>query len=103
MSEVSTSSYGGRLVDTVGTAITVLLAITTDIEIADKDLDSNILLENPSVPKSFINNNKIESTKLIDEIDLLTKMKKKLRYNITYIYLDLKNISEEYNTNTRGI
>lgn len=92
MSGVSTSSYGGRLVDTVGTAIIVLLAITTDIEIADKDLDSNILLENPSVPKSFINNNKIEGR------ILLMKIKKKLRYNITYIYLNLKNTSEEYNT-----
>lgn len=59
MREASTSSYGGRPVVTVGTAITVLLAIITDIEIADKDLNFGVPLENPSVPKTFINNDKI--------------------------------------------
>lgn len=79
MNGVSTSSYGGRLVVTVDTAITVLLAITTDIEIADKDLDSNISLENPSVLKYFISNDKIE-------VELLMKVKK-LKYNISFIFI----------------
>lgn len=54
MRGVSTSSYGERLVVIVGTVITVLLAIITDIEIADKDLDFSVSLKNPLVPKSLI-------------------------------------------------
>ena len=53
------NSYGGQPVVTVGTAIIVLLVTITDIEIADKDLDFNVPLKNPSVPKSFISNDRI--------------------------------------------